>query len=112
MVGGYVAMTHPQAGFSIMVAGRVVFGLGGESMTVTQSAFVSQWFKGKELALALGFNLSTSRIGAAINGSVTPAVYKASGDNLGAPLLVGLFICIFCYFFAIAMVLLDRYAEK
>jgi len=34
MVGGYMSMKHPSAGFSTMIAGRIVFGFGGESMTV------------------------------------------------------------------------------
>ena len=55
-----------------MLAGRVLFGLGGESMSVAQSAIVSQWFKGKELAMALGLNLSISRLGSVINGIVIP----------------------------------------
>lgn len=56
----------------IMIAGRVVFGLGGESLSVSQSAIISKWFKGKELAMALGFNLSISRLGSVINGFVVP----------------------------------------
>lgn len=56
----------------VMIAGRVVFGLGGESMSVAQSAVVSKWFKGKELAMALGFNITISRLGSVINGIVIP----------------------------------------
>ena len=37
-----------------MLLGRVVFGLGGESLSVSSSALISSWFAGKELALALG----------------------------------------------------------
>ena len=31
----------------VMLAGRVVFGLGGACMSVGQSAIISNWFKGK-----------------------------------------------------------------
>jgi MFS family permease len=34
--------------------GRVVFGFGGESLSVVQSAFVASYFQGKELAFAMG----------------------------------------------------------
>ena len=55
-----------------MLVGRVVFGLGGESMSVAQSAIVSSWFKGKELAFALGVNLSVSRLGSVLNSNTIP----------------------------------------
>lgn len=93
-----------------MTAGRVVFGFGGESMTVAQSAIVSQWFKGKELATALGINLSTSRIGSAINGYTTALSYE-DRKNLGDPLMIGLCICIVSFFFAILLCWLDKKAD-
>lgn len=33
----------------IMLVGRVIFGLGGESLCVGQSTIIAQWFDGKEL---------------------------------------------------------------
>lgn len=38
--------------FPLMLAGRVLFGLGGESLCVGQSTIVAQWFEGKELGAA------------------------------------------------------------
>lgn len=67
--GGY------KADYTIMLIGRVVFGLGGESMSVAQSAIVTVWFKGKELAMALGVNLSVSRLGSVINANTVPPLY-------------------------------------
>jgi MFS family permease len=69
MIGGY------QKSFGIMIAGRVIFGFGGESLSVAQSAIVSKWFKGKELAMALGLNISISRLGSVINGMIVPKIY-------------------------------------
>ena len=37
----------------IMLLGRAIFGLGGESISVAQSAMITQWFAEKELAMAL-----------------------------------------------------------
>ena len=37
-IGGY------KESYWVMMVGRFVFGLGGESMTVAQSAIVSAWF--------------------------------------------------------------------
>ena len=48
---------------TVMYLGRVLFGIGSESMIVAQSAITSRWFKGKELAMAFGITLTVSRLG-------------------------------------------------
>jgi MFS family permease len=70
MIGGY---NH---NYNWLIAGRVIFGMGGECMCVAQSAIVSVWFKGKELAFALGINMSVSRLGSVANGAIVPSVYE------------------------------------
>ena len=106
MIGGYYKS------LGIMIAGRVLFGLGGESMTVGQSAIISKWFRGKELAMALGVDASFARIGAVINGAVLPKIYNMrQTEYLGHALFVGLAICvssIVCSFF---LVWLDRKSD-
>ena len=93
-----------------MMAGRFVFGLGGESMTVAQSAIVSAWFQGRELAFAFGINLSVARIGSSINGPVETAL--ADDYNVGFALLVGFFICCFSLIMAFLLVWIDAWAAK
>jgi MFS family permease len=104
MIGGY------NADYNTMIAGRVIFGTGGESMSVAQSAIVSVWFKGKELAFALGVNMSISRLGSVLNAAVVPSVYESSG--LGPALMVGFLICVFSLFNAVGLVWLDNKREK
>ncbi len=55
--------------FPVMLAGRLVYGLGSESLIITQNKILSKWFRGKELALAFGLNLTVARLGtfAALN---------------------------------------------
>jgi len=104
MLGGFATS------YDEMIAGRVIFGMGGESMQVAQSAVISLWFKGKELAFALGLNLSVARLGSVINGVVVPSVYDQAG--LGTALMVGFGICLFSLANACGMAWLDRRAEK
>ena len=40
--------------FFYIHVGRVLFGFGGESLGVAQSAFTARFFRGRELALAFG----------------------------------------------------------
>jgi MFS family permease len=103
MLGGY------QTNFNLMLIGRVIFGMGGESMNVAQSAIVSVWFKGKELAFALGINMSISRLGSVANAATVPSIYDSEG--LGAALMLGFFICIFSLLNAVGLVYLDKKAE-
>lgn len=99
--------------FWLMIVGRVIFGLGGENMSVGQSAIVSKWFKGKELNMALGLNISIARLGSVINGLTVLGLYNSSPDgNLGLPFLVGFFICAFSFGTALAIACIDRHADK
>ena len=49
--------------FAVMAAGRLIFGLGAESMIVAVTAALGHWFKGKQLGFALGVNLAIARAG-------------------------------------------------
>jgi len=62
--------TH--SAFVVMVLGRIIFSLGGESLSVAQSTFCSKWFKGKDLAFSFGITLSFARVGSFTNLVVTP----------------------------------------
>jgi MFS family permease len=46
-----------------MVAGRLVFGIGAESMIVAITVAIAQWFRSATLGLAMGMNLSFGRLG-------------------------------------------------
>ncbi len=50
----------------MMSLGFFLFGLGAETSIVVISKIIVKWFRGKELALALGLNLSFGRIGTAL----------------------------------------------
>ncbi|MCK9460214.1 MAG: MFS transporter [Proteobacteria bacterium] len=46
--------------------GYAMFGVGVEMQGITTSRAVVKWFKGKEMALAMGMQLATARMGASI----------------------------------------------
>ena len=50
----------------MMSFGFFLFGLGAETSIVVISKIVVKWFKGKELAFALGINLAIARFGTAL----------------------------------------------
>ncbi|XP_023333048.1 major facilitator superfamily domain-containing protein 1 isoform X2 [Eurytemora carolleeae] len=51
----------------VMEVGRFVFGIGGESLSVAQNTYAVSWFKGKELNMVFGFQLSIARVGSTVN---------------------------------------------
>ncbi|HOY30503.1 MAG TPA: MFS transporter [Bacteroidales bacterium] len=48
----------------LAAVGYAIFGVGVEMCGITVSRTVVKWFKGRELALAMGMQLSTARLGA------------------------------------------------
>ena len=70
MIGGY------QLNFEMMLAGRVLFGVGCESMYVGQSTLVSSWFINYELPLAISMISCIPLCGSFLNGAIVPSVFK------------------------------------
>lgn len=104
-------ITASFADITMMAIGRLVFGLGAESMIVAITTVIGRWFKGKQLSFAFGLNLTLARLGsfAALN---SPTWARAVYDNYKYPLLFAAAAGII----AVAMIILywgmDVYAEK
>jgi predicted MFS family arabinose efflux permease len=75
----------------VIVAGLgfAIFGVGVEVAGITVSKIIVKWFKGKEMALAMGLEMATARIGTglAIGTSLPLAMYF---NDVSKPLLFGL----------------------
>ena len=61
MTGAVITSLSSQLVF--MAAGRLIFGLGAESLIVAITTVIANWFKGKELSFAFGLNLTIARLG-------------------------------------------------
>jgi MFS family permease len=84
--------------------GFMIFGCGVEMAGITVSKGIVKWFKGKEMALAMGIEMAIARLGVFAVFRISPRIADAYGD-LSKPvlfvlilLLVGL-ICFSVYFF-------------
>lgn len=93
--------TSMPASTKVAAIGYGMFGVGVEMAGITTSRTVVKWFKGKELGLAMGMQLATSRLGASIAFffSVPLAGYKvvngAAVGNVLNPIYFGLaLLCI------------------
>lgn len=92
-----------------MWVGRTVFGFGGESLSVAQSAMIASWFSGKELAFALGVNLALARIGSVVNDAVSAQI--AANFPVYWALWAGLIVCVISSATGIACYYLDAKSE-
>ena len=65
--------------FPVMAAGRLIFGLGAESMIVAITVAIGQWFVGRQLGFAFGLNLSIARAGS-YGADMSPTWFKPLYD--------------------------------
>ncbi len=56
------ALTAASGHVGTIIAGRVLLGLGGESLVVAATTVIAKWFRGKELALAFGIKVMIARL--------------------------------------------------
>lgn len=101
-----LTLTDEDASWGVMLAGRVVFGFGGESLSVAMSAMIAQWFSGKELALALGVNLALARLGSVVNDLASLKI--AQTQPIYWATWVGAFICVASLLATITVFFIDR----
>lgn len=96
---------------AIMAAGRLVFGLGAESLIVAVTTAVAKWFRGKELSFAFGINLMIARFGTWLAQN-SPTWAKPAYNNWRSPLLISVGFATFCVTGAIVYWGMEVYAEK
>ena len=75
----------------LMICGRVLFGIGGESLEVIQASITTQWFADISLGFALGLNLTSARLATALNDTVSPLLARRFSPAMAA--LFGLLTC-------------------
>lgn len=96
---------------TMMAVGRLIFGLGAESMIVAITTVIGRWFKGKQLSFAFGLNLTLARLGsfAALN---SPTWAKSMYESYQMPLLISVGAGIIAIAAVIIYWGMDVYAEK
>lgn len=81
--------TDMPATAKLAALGYAIFGIGVEMAGITVSRAVVKWFKGKELALAMGMQLATARLGASVAfffSAAIAGVKEVGGVMEGNPL--------------------------
>lgn len=88
---------QPKVSLSIAYAGCMVFGLGSEIAGVAVTRSIAKWFKGRNVAFAMGLQLAIARLGTAAAFILSPILVaeKAYGQTYtlaetSRPALIGL----------------------
>ena len=110
MLGAFVT-AFSGGNFLTMVAGRLIFGLGAESLIVAITTILAKWFKGKELSFAFGINLSIARLGsiAAIN---SPTWAKSFYSTWKTPLIITTIAAVISVLAVILYIVMEVEAKK
>ena len=108
---GTVMTTFSGGNLALMAAGRLVFGLGSESLIVAITTVLAKWFKGKELSFAFGINLTIARLGsfAALN---SPTWARQLYDSWNGPLFISTVMAFISVLTVIVYILMDNRARR
>ncbi|VVD01759.1 unnamed protein product [Leptidea sinapis] len=104
--------------FWLMILGRFIFGIGGESLQVAVNNYVVLWFKGKELNMVFGLQLSFSRFGSTVNFWVMEPIYRwvanyyGGYERLGVTLFVASLTCLGSLICGLILGWMDYRAER
>ncbi len=75
--------------------GFMIFGCGCEMEGTNVSKILAKWFKGKEMALAMGLEMAIARLGVFAVMWIAPIISEAFGGTILAPLgFCGALLCI------------------
>jgi len=90
--------------------GFAIFGVGTEAIGITISKAVVRWFKGKELALAMGMQMSIARLGTALALGIS--IPLAKNFSVTTPILFALIVMVLGVISFILFSLLDIKLDK
>jgi MFS family permease len=100
---------------AIGALGFGIFGVGVEAAGITVSKIIVKGFKGKEMALAMGLEMATARMGTALALALPLPMARAFGmdgiPNLSAPVMLGLGLLVAGFVAFIWYTFMDRKLE-
>ncbi|XP_063286680.1 major facilitator superfamily domain-containing protein 1-like [Pelobates fuscus] len=94
----------------LMLTGRLLLGSGNGSLIIVKNRVTAFWFKGKELAMAFGLNLTFPWLGSVLNFFFT----QQFESHYGIPwtLWGGTILCVLSFLAAITVSILDNVGMK
>jgi MFS family permease len=109
LLGAILTASTPR--FIVMAGGRLIFGMGAESLIVAVTTALAKWFRGKELSFAFGINLVIARFGTLLAQS-SPSWAGSAYDSWQKPWLIGVGFVSLCVIGPLLYWLLEANAER
>lgn len=109
LLGAGVTVLSPK--LAVMASGRLIFGLGAESLIVAVTTAIAKWFRGKELSFAFGINLMLARAGSLL-AQQSPSWAGFAYASWRGPLIISVWFGTLCVIGAFIYWWLEVYAEK
>jgi MFS family permease len=111
LLGSVITSLGAGKSFTVMLIGRMIFGVGSEATLLVTNKVIARWFKGKELGFAYGLNITVMRLGTvlAFNTSVQIA------DWTGAwrwSVWSGAIVMFVCFVLFLVYLLIDKDVDK
>ena len=105
------ALTALSPGFAGMAAGRLLYGIGAETFNISVLAAVAEYFTGRNLAFAMGLNISISRAGS-YSADMSPVWFEqAYARGWQPPLVIAMLIAAVSFAAAMTYWWMDRRAR-
>ncbi len=109
LIGSIITAATPH--FIVMASGRLIFGMGAESLIVAVTTALAKWFRGKELSFAFGINLLIARFGTLLAQS-SPSWASSAYSNWQTPWWIGVGFVTLCVIGPILYWILEARAER
>lgn len=97
--------------FGLMVAGRVIFGIGSGLIVTMQESILSKWFRTQHLSVAIGLQLSISRLATFLGTLVANPIAQTTGDWVWA-FWLSFIICVFSILMNLIYALVVRHLRR
>ncbi len=97
--------------YVLLLLGRMIFGMGGESVKLCNSAIEATWFAGSEIAFVMSIDYGFANLGTFTNDLLAPTIYSRTG-SLQFVFTIGLGICVFSWMASTLLFCLDRARER
>eukprot|EP01125_Pyxidicula_operculata_P012500 TRINITY_DN4100_c0_g1_i2.p1 TRINITY_DN4100_c0_g1~~TRINITY_DN4100_c0_g1_i2.p1 ORF type:complete len:440 (-),score=13.47 TRINITY_DN4100_c0_g1_i2:268-1587(-) len=91
------------------ILGRLIFGLGMDSLMVTQLMFIVRWFSDKKLSFVMSLAASCSKLGSSLNFLTLPILASFS---VPVAMWAGTAVCLSSFLFYLVMLFLDWYGNS
>lgn len=110
MAGDVTQVFGMKSGVFVASAGYSIFGVGAEVAGITVTKIIAKWFKGKELATAMGVQVALARIGS--QAGYAAAIPLARTFSLSTPVMLGLVLLAGGLIAFFAFSVLDKKLDK